>query len=107
MAITLLPVPCPRVVHRPYMWLAALQIADVVTTWWILHSWAVRAEGNPFIAWMLNTVGLPAGMIILLVFKLGMVYLLWTCQTGTKIALSVYTVVIFNNLLFLVLWINS
>lgn len=107
MTLTLLPVPKPRLVHKPYAILAALQFVDVATTWWILHFWSTRSEGNPFIAYLLNGVGLPIGMLIILAFKLGMVYLLWICQTGTKIALSIYSLVVINNLLFLVLWLIS
>lgn len=107
MTITILPVPKPRLVHKPYAWLAALQVVDVATTWVVLHFWSTRSEGNPFIAGILNNVGLPIGMMIILAFKLGMVYLLWSCQTGTRIALSIYSLVVVNNILFLVLWLLS
>lgn len=107
MAFTVLPVPQPRLIHKPYLRLAALQFVDVATTWWILHFWSVRGEGNPLIASLLNGVGLPIGMLTILALKLGVVYLLWICQTGTRIASAVYSLVVLNNLLFLFLWLIS
>lgn len=107
MPITFLPVAKPREIHKPYIILAVLQFLDVASTWWILHYWSERAEGNPVVAAILNSVGLPIGMIIMLAFKMAMVYLLWTCQTGTKIALTLYVIVIFNNALYLLLWLLS
>jgi len=104
MAVTLLPVRKERSVHRSYVILALLQLLDVATTWFILHNWSVRAEGNPVAAWLLDGAGLNAGLLILLAFKLGAVYLFWSCQTGTKIANSLYGLVVTNNLLFLILW---
>jgi hypothetical protein len=106
-SLTLLPVRKSIVAHHPYIWLAVLQVVDVTTTWLVLNYWSVRSEGNPLIAEFLNSVGLHAGMLTILVLKLSAVYILWVCQTGTKIALSVYSLIAVNNILFLVLWLIS
>lgn len=106
-AITLLPVAKPRVIHKPYIFLAALQALDVATTGWILHHFSSAAEGNPIVAAFFNTAGLGIGLGLLLALKLGVVGLLWNCQTGTKIANAIYGAVILNNLLFLLLWATS
>ena len=105
--ITLLPVAKPRIVHRPYIFLAILQVLDVATTGWILHHFSTAAEGNPVVAALLSTAGLAAGLGILLALKLAVVWLLWNCQTGTKIANAIYGAVIVNNLLFLFMWATS
>jgi hypothetical protein len=107
MTLTLLPVRKERLVHRPYIILAALQVLDVVTTWLILHNWSVRAEGNPIVASLLDGAGLTLGLGLVLVFKLAVVYLFWSCQSGAKIATAIYSMVVFNNLLFLILWLTS
>lgn len=107
MALTILPVFKERVSTTPYAILAVLQILDVMTTGWILHHFSSAAEGNPIVAALFNTTGLYVGLTALLAFKLGMVYLLWSCQTGTKIANSIYLFVITNNILFLFLWATS
>lgn len=105
--ITLLPVTKPRVAHSPYIALAVLQVLDVVTTGWILYHFSSAAEGNPLVAAIFATSGLAPGLCLLLALKLGMVSILWACQTGTKIANFIYSAVILNNLLFLLLWATS
>lgn len=107
MSLTVLPVFKTKTVHKPYIVLAVFQLIDVASTWIILNYWSVRAEGNPIVAGLLNSVGLTIGMVVLLVFKMSVVYLLWASQTGTKIALTLYAAVILNNLLFIVLWLVS
>lgn len=104
MAFTVFPVPKPREIHRPYLVLAALQVLDVLTTGWILHHFAGATEGNPIVDFIFNGAGLFVGLGILLAFKLGTVYLLWTCQTGPKIATAIYSLVVANNVLALLLW---
>jgi hypothetical protein len=39
-----------------------------------------------------------------LALKLAIVWVFWSCQTKTRIATTIYTAVIVNNLLFIVLW---
>lgn len=102
MAITLLPQPKTRLIHRPYMVLAWLQVADVFTTGLVLAYWAMRAEGNP-IARFFTDNG-TAGLAVLLILKLAMVWLLWWCQTRVRLASAVYGLVVANNVLFLALW---
>lgn len=108
MATTLLPVSADRrEVHQPYIALAILQVIDVVTTGFILHHWAIRAEGNPVVARLFDDVGLEVGLASVLAFKLAVVYTFWICQTGARIAVAIYSLVVFNNLLFLFLWLTQ
>lgn len=107
MSITLLPSPQQRLVHKPYLWLAALQVLDVATTWMVLRWFAEANEANPLVDFLFNTVGLTTGLVALLALKLSVVYTLWVCQTKTKIAIAIYSAVIANNVLFLVLYITS
>ena len=104
MSITLLPVLQPRLIHKPYIILAALQLLDVALTGWILHHFATASEGNPLVRQLLSTTGLYAGLMIILALKVGVVYTFWVCQTRPKIALTVYSLVVVNNLLALFLW---
>lgn len=90
-----------------YKILGALQVLDVATTWFILHNWGERAEGNPVVAWIIGTFGLSGAMLLLLGFKLAVVYSLFAKQTGVKLISAVYSLVIINNLLFLFLWFSS
>lgn len=94
-------------VYKPYLALAALQVVDVLTTGWILSHFTDASEGNPVVGHLLDGVGLPLGMMMILVLKLAVVYSLWTRQTGAKIILSIYTLVVLNNLLVLLLWLTS
>jgi hypothetical protein len=105
--ITLLPVVKPRIVYKPHVFLAVLQVLDVLTTGWILHNFSSAAEGNPIVAAIFISTGLAVGLCLLLALKLGAVWLLWVCQTGVKIASTIYGAVILNNLLFLLLWATS
>jgi hypothetical protein len=108
MPITLMPtIPKVRTSHIPYIVLAVMQLLDVLTTGWILHNWSIRAEGNPVVAAIFGGLGLPLGLTLLLALKLGVVYILWICQSGAKIALTLYTMVLVNNGLFLVSWLLS
>lgn len=107
MTLTILPVRQKRTIHKPYIFLAILQVLDVATTGWILHHWSVRAEGNPIAAHILTGLGLGLGLALLLAFKLAVVALFWSCQTKTRIATAIYTAVVLNNLLYLILWIAS
>lgn len=107
MSLTLLPVRKTREVHRPYAILAVLQVLDVATTGWILHHFAGAEEANPLVDSLFSGVGLFAGLGILLAFKLAVVYTFWACQTGPKIALTIYSIVIINNALALFLWLVS
>jgi hypothetical protein len=104
MTVTLLPQFQARTTHRPYIILAALQVLDVATTGFILNAWTERAEGNPIAAFILNHGGLVPGLTVLLALKLAIVWVFWSCQTKTKIVTTIYTAVIVNNLLFIVLW---
>lgn len=93
----------PRVL-RVYLALAALQVLDVATTWVILANWTARAEGNPIVAGLIDHTGLVVSMIALLVIKLSVVRVLYEKQTGVKLMSAVYSLVVANNSLFLVLW---
>lgn len=105
MSLTLLPEFAPSIERtRPYLILALLQVLDVTTTWVILAHWSQRAEGNPVAAAVLGSLGLTLGLIVLLVFKLSVVWLFWRCQTGVRLASAIYGLVITNNLVFLALW---
>ncbi len=101
---TLLPQTRERTVHRPYLLLAGLQFADVALTWFILASWSERAEGNPLAAWLLDGVGLEAGLLLLLSFKLAAVGLFYATQFPVRLAAAVYGLVVLNNVLFLAAW---
>lgn len=104
MTVTVLPVRQPRMVHRPYAFLAALQCLDVATTWIVLNYWSVKAEGNPAAAVVLDSLGLHVGLLLLLAFKLAVVALWWDCQTKVRLASAIYSLVILNNFVFLILW---
>lgn len=102
MSLTVLPQFAGETpIVRPYQWLAGLQVLDVATTWIILWFWSTRAEGNPVAAAMLHSYGLTLGLAMLLVLKLGVVWLFWRCQTKVRLASAIYGVVIANNLVFL------
>ena len=88
----------------PYQLLAGLQVLDVATTWTILHHWTARAEANPVVANLIHSTGLPVAMMALIVFKLAVVWVLYEKQTGVKLMSGLYSLVVFNNLLFLGLW---
>lgn len=92
---------------RPYALLATLQALDVLTTWWILHHWSTRSEANPIAHWVFNSFGLHAGIFMLATVKLSCVYSLYNRQSGVKLITALYSLVIFNNLLFLALWLAS
>lgn len=107
MSVTVLPRVVPaseRESVKPYVILAAIQVLDIVLTGFILHAWSERAEGNPIARVILETAGLPVGLAALLAFKLGVVWMLYSCQTGVKILSAIYALVIANNLYFLVGW---
>lgn len=105
MSFTIMPVQAEiRKTNRPYLYLATLQLLDVLTTGYILHYWALRAEGNPIAALILSEFGLSIGLTILLAFKLFTVWMFWICQTKVRIAKAIYSLVILNNLLFIVAW---
>lgn len=104
MTITVLPVRKERVRHRPYLLLALFQVADVLTTGFILNAWTARAEGNPIAAFILHHRGLLPGLTLLLALKLAMVWVFYVCQTGVRLASALYSLVIANNLLFILLW---
>lgn len=105
MAVTLTPrFADVRDRTRPYLLLAGLQVLDVALTWFILASWSARAEGNPLVSHGITTLGLPAAMMLVLAFKLGVVWLFYLCQTKVRLVSALYGLVIFNNLLFLGLW---
>jgi hypothetical protein len=109
MDITLLPTRAPlseRISHRPYLILAALQLADVATTGWLLSRIAGTAEANPIVAAIFSTTGLTVGLAILLALKLAVVYAMWTFQTKMRIATAIYSAVVFNNLLILFGWLS-
>ena len=96
----------PRVAAQPrtagrYRFLAALQVADVATTWVILANFSSKAERNPVVAQMIHHGGLQVAMIGLLVVKLAVVYVLYEKQTGINIMSAIYGLVVFNNLLAL------
>lgn len=107
MSVTVLPVVLPPVERRHvrrYAILGGLQVLDVLITGFILHAWSERAEGNPFAKFLLETAGLWVGLSILLAFKLSVVYLWYACQTGVKIANTIYSLVLANNIIFLAGW---
>ncbi len=95
------PVRAARLVHRPYVALAGLQILDVLTTGLILGFFVSHQEGNPVVATLFHHVGLISGLGILLALKLGAVAVFWDCQFPVKIANAIYGLVIFNNALVL------
>lgn len=88
--------------QRPYRFLLWLQALDVLTTTFILTWWSERAEGNP-IARVFTNMG-ATGMILMLAFKFAIVLALYRKGTGVKIMSTIYSLVIANNLLFLILW---
>ncbi len=87
-----------------YLLLAALQVLDVATTWTILANVSTRAEANPIVGGLIEHGGLSAAMVTLLAIKLAVVRVLYEKQTGVKLMSAVYGLVIFNNALFLGLW---
>ena len=89
--------------HR-YLLLAALQVLDVATTWTILANVSTRAEANPIVAGLIHHGGLQVAMVTLLAVKLAVVRVLYEKQTGVKLMSAIYSLVIFNNVLFLGLW---
>lgn len=99
------PKRSPRIVHRPYIFLALTQILDVLTTGVILGVFVERnaTEGNPIVAALFHHTGLLIGLSILLVLKLAAVALFWHTQFPVKIANAIYSLVVFNNILILVL----
>ncbi len=105
MSLTLLPVPKPRTSHRPYVLLGGLQIADVLTTFWLLTMFTAASEGNPIARWFTDNG--TAGLCVLLAFKLAVVTLTWWCQTGVRVIGGLYSLVIANNLLVLMLLLMS
>lgn len=110
MSITLLPQTVEADVREDaykYRILAYLQVLDVLTTGLILSYYVNATEGNPIVDFVFNTVGLVPGLAAILVLKLAVVYTLWACQTGTRIANAIYGLVVANNLLFLALWLTS
>lgn len=102
-SFTILPVPVERKVHAPYATLAAMQVADVAVTGFILAHWTKRAEGNPIASYALSG-GLVIGLVLLLVVKLAMVAVFYDTQFPVKLAQTVYALVLANNALFLGLW---
>lgn len=86
---------------RRYQLLGGLQVADVATTWVILASFSSAAEGNPVVATFIQSTGLQAAMLTLLVVKLAVVYVLYEKQTGINLMSAIYGLVVFNNLLAL------
>ncbi len=93
-----------RPVLQRYLLLAALQVLDVVTTWTILANVSTRAEANPIVGGLIHHGGLTVAMLTLLAVKLAVVRVLYEKQTGVKLMSAVYGLVIFNNALFLGLW---
>jgi hypothetical protein len=87
-----------------YLLLAALQVLDVATTWTILANVSTRAEANPIVAGLIHHGGLQVAMVTLLAVKLAVVRVLYEKQTGVRLMSAIYSLVIFNNLLFLGLW---
>lgn len=105
MTVTVLPrISEARTAVTRYYLLALLQVLDVATTWYILTKWSERAEGNPLVRSILETVGITRGLFVVLLFKLGVVALFYYCQTGVKLASAIYSLVIVNNALFLALY---
>ena len=70
----------------------------------ILANWEARAEGNPLVSTLIHQSGLGLAMFALLTIKLAVVYVLHEKRTGVKLISAVYFMVVFNNLLFLALW---
>ena len=77
-----------------------MQVLDVVTTYVILR-WFFGSEANPIVDSVFETTGLFAGCALLLWLKLAVVRILYEKGTGVKIMSAIYSMVIFNNLLFL------
>lgn len=100
MAFTLLPVRAERLIHRPYMFLAGLQLLDVGTTAIVLHAFEGASERNPVTAALFTGLGLKAGLLALLLLKLSAVAIFYDCQTKVSFANAIYTLVIGNNVLF-------
>lgn len=104
-ALTILPkrvVAHERTIRKPYLYLFALQVLDICTTVFILHRFSNAAEGNPVAKVIIDLgwVGFP----LLAVLKFYAVWLFYSCQTRVRLAGTLYTLVIANNLLFLVLY---
>jgi hypothetical protein len=93
----------PRLHVRRYQMLAMLQVLDVLTTWVILSRFSERAEGNPIVAGLIHHGGLELAMLSLLAVKLTVVFALYRKQTGVKLMSAIYSAVIVNNVLALVL----
>jgi hypothetical protein len=100
MAVTVFPEPLVErsVGNRTYWSLAALQVADVATTAYILGALGGE-EQNP-LARLLTDLGWP-GLALLLIVKLGLVLALYRKQTRVRLATVVYSAVLANNLFFL------
>lgn len=108
MTVTVLPVRQPRLIHKPYLALAGLQVADVITTGIILSFWGdSHSEGNPLVNTLFQWNGLMIGLMILLAFKLAVVALFWDCQTRVRLASAIYGLVIVNNVLLLAVLLHN
>lgn len=81
--------------------LGTLQLLDVMLTGTLLALFTQANEGNP-VARFFTDLGV-AGLLFLVVFKVGAVALCWWCQTGVRMASAVYSLVVVNNLLALLL----
>lgn len=90
-----------RTKSRLYIYLALLQLLDICTTAFLLHHYTNAAEGNPIAKFVIDAgwIGFP----VLSALKFFAVYWLWATQGGVKIVSSIYSLVIANNLLFVIL----
>lgn len=93
--------------HRPYVFLAGLQLLDVATTAYVLHKFEGASERNPITAALFTGLGLNVGLAALLVLKVAAVWLFWKCQTNVRLANGLYSLVIVNNVLFGLLYLAS
>lgn len=78
------------------LWLLiVLQLADVLTTWYVIR--AGGREANPIMVWLIDRIGFwPAFGVM----KAAVIWLAWlTVETPVPLLLSVlYLVVVINNL---------
>ena len=93
-----------RIVRRPYIALAGLQVLDVLTTGVILGVFVgAGREGNPVAATLFEHAGLMVGLAVMLVAKLATVSVLWWAQFPPRLPNAIYGMVVFNNALILAL----
>lgn len=83
-----------------YLALVVLQLADVATTYYIIRT-KIGHEANPIMAWLMNKLGLVAGLLlpkaVLATVLYALVQLRGIPIWALLVALALYVWVIFNN----------